>query len=243
MDSINLTNSNVRNSYNLKKIKKFNNVDKMYNQDDLKNLIIKPTKIEKPNLNIISLVENKKAQYDLDLNESIKKRTNNPYKGIIKNFNYNNIREKHEEDLIVYKVTEIDKDENIFKQNIQNYEVEIKQQDENIDQVYSLDKKYEHKKKFDYNNKYKYRNKIDNNQESTEDLRVDRIEFWKKEQNKIEDSKKKMDDILLNLIDMGVLSENLNTIDYDKIDTNDFENKLKNIFGEEEFDKLLKELT
>lgn len=237
--------TNVRNSYNMKKIKKFNNIDKMYNQEDLKNMILKPTKIEKPNININALVDNKEKQQLYDLNESIKKRTNNPYKGIIKDFDYSKIRAKHEEDLIVHKVTDADKDIQLFDTKIKNYHVEIGQQNLNIDTVYSLDKKIEHKKDFDYKHKYKYRTKIDNNTDAdgTEDLRVDRIEFWKKEQNKIEDSKKKMDDILLNLIDMGILSENLNTIDYDKIDTVDFENKLKNIFGEEEFDKLLKELT
>jgi hypothetical protein len=237
-----MTDSNIRNSYNLKKIKKFNNIDKMYNQDELKNMILKPTKIEKPNINIKSLLDNKEKQQEYDLNESIKKRTNNPYKGIIKDFDYSKIRAKHEEDLIVHKVTQADKDTNIFEQKMGNYNVEIKKQNNDFKEAYSIDKKTEHKKEFDYKHKYKYRTKIDTDADGSEDLRIDRIEFWKKEQNKIEDNKKKMDDILLNLIDMGVLSENLNTIDYDKIDADDFEHKLKNIFGEEEFEKLLKEL-
>ncbi len=53
-------NSNIKNSYNMKKIRKFNNIDQMYNQDDLKNMILKPQKIEKPNININSLIDNKK---------------------------------------------------------------------------------------------------------------------------------------------------------------------------------------
>lgn len=223
----------------MKKIKKFNNIDQMYSHDDIKNLIIKTQKIEKPNININSLIDNKKITNDKELNESIKKRVNEPYKGIIKNFDYSKIREKHEEDLIVHKVNEEDKNIKVFDSNMDVFQNKIEKQNKDIKDVYSMDKKTEHKKEFDYQLKYKYRTKIDS---GDDDLRVDRIEFYKKEQSKIEENKKKIDDILLNLIDSGILSENLESIDYDKINTNDLENKLKNVFGEEEFNKILKEL-
>lgn len=233
-------NSNVKNSYNIRKIKKFNNIDQMYNTDDLKNLILKPLKIEKPNINIKSLINNKEQSNDNDLNESIKKRTNEPYKGIIKNFDYSKIREKHEEDLVVHKVNAEDKDKKIFDTNMDMFKNKVQEQNKDIEDAYSMDKKIEHKKEFDYQLKYKYRTKIDSGED--DDLRVDRIEFYKREQNKIEESKKKIDDILLSLIDSGILSDNLDSIDYDKVDTNELENKLKNAFGEDEFNKILKEL-
>lgn len=232
-------NSNIKNSYNMKKIKKFNNIDQMYNQDDLKNLILKPQKIEKSNININSLINNKKKTNESDLNDCVKKRINEPYKGIIKNFDYSKIREKHEEDLIVHKVNEEDKNMKLFDSNMDIFRDKITKQNKDIKDVYSIDNKTEHKKEFDYQLKYKYRTKIDTNDD---DLRVDRIEFYKKEQSKIEENKKKIDDIFLNLIDSGILSENLDTINYDKIDTNELENKLKNVFGEEEFNKILKEI-
>ena len=232
-------NSNVKNSYNMRKMKKFNNIDQMYNQNDFKNLILKPQKIEKPNINLDSLINNKEQSNTTDLKESIKKRTNEPYKGIIKNFDYSKIREKHEEDLIVHKVNDGDKDKKIFDTNMNVFHNKIEKQNKDIKDTYSIDKKTEHKKEFDYQHKYKYRTKIDS---GDNDLRVDRIEFYKKEQSKIEDNKKKIDDILLNLIDSGILSKNLETIDYDKVDTDDLENKLKNVFGEDEFNKILKEL-
>lgn len=233
-------NSNIRNSYNMKKIKKFNNIDHMYNQDEIKNLILKPQKIEKPNINIKSLLDNRDNTNKKELEESIKKRVNQPYKGIIKDFDYSKIREKHEEDLIVHKVTESDKDENIFKEKMGKFKNEIATQNKDIKNIYSLDKKTEHKKEFDYQHKYKYRVKIDST--DNDDLRVDRIEFYKKEQNKVEENKKKIDDILLNLIDSGILSENMESINYDKINTEELELKLKNAFGEEEFEKLLKDI-
>jgi len=235
-----MDNSNARNQYNMKKIKKFNNIDQMYNHDQLKNMIIKPIKIEKPNINIRALVDNKKDINDKELKDSVKKRVNEPYKGIIKDFDYSKIRDKHEEDLIVHKVTETDKDSKIFSNKLGNFRTEIEEQNKNIKDTYSLDKKNEHKKEFDYQHKYKYRVKIENT--GDDDLRVDRIEFYKKEQNKIEENKKKIDDILVNLIDSGILSENLDSINYDKIDTNELATKLKNVFGEEEFEKILKEL-
>lgn len=223
----------------MKKIKKFNNIDQMYSHEDLKNLIIKTQKINKPNLNISSLIDNKKITNDKELNESLKKRVNEPYKGIIKNFDYSKIREKHEEDLIVHKVNEADKNMTEFHANMDVFQNKIEKQNKDIKDVYSIDKKTEHKKEFDYQLKYKYRTKIDS---GDDDLRIDRIEFYKKEQSKIEENKKKIDDILLNLIDSGILSENLESIDYNKIDTNELENKLKNVFGEDEFNKILKEL-
>ena len=39
----------IRNSHNLKKIQQFNNIDQKYNIDQLKDVIIKTEKIQKPN--------------------------------------------------------------------------------------------------------------------------------------------------------------------------------------------------
>ena len=223
-------------SYNMKKMQKFNKIDQQYNKDNLKELIIKPIKIEKPNINIDSLVQNRLQNSKNELDECIKKRTNQPYKGIIKNFNYNK-EFKKQDDLIVHKVTSNDKIN--FNNDIEKYNTTITTQNKEITNTYSIDKKNEHKKQFEYQHKYKYRNKLDNTES---DLRVDRIEFYKKEQQKLEDSKKKIDDILLNLIDSGVISENLDTINYDKINIEELEKTLISEFGEEEFSKLLKDI-
>jgi hypothetical protein len=230
----------IRDSYNLKKIQKFNNIDQKFNIDQLKDVIIKTEKIQKPNININNLVKSKEEENKFIMNEAITKRTNQPYKGIIKNFDYSKIREKHEEDLIVHKITNADKDKNIFDSKLSNYNTTIKTQNTEIKQIYSGDKYSVNKKDFDYQHKYKYRSKIDNNDEP--DLRVDRIDYYKKEQYKNEENKKKIDDILLNLIDSGILSDDMNNINYDKIDINALEDTLKKEFGEEEFNKLLKEL-
>jgi hypothetical protein len=229
--------NNARDEYNMKKIKKLNSIDQMHNKDDLKNIILKPQKIDKPNINIENLVQNRNLENNKELEESIKKRVNLPYKGIIKDFNYNKVISS-EKDLIIHKVSSEDKihfNEDMTKFKSKNINI-----DKEIKDTYSVDKQTTHKKEFEYQHKYKYRAKLDSNEES--DLRTDRIEFYKKEQTKLDDSKKKIDDILLNLIDSGVLSENLDSINYDKINAKELEDSLKNIFGEEEFDKLVKEL-
>ena len=42
----NINNVRDREAYNMKKIKKFNSIDQIHNTEDLKNLILKPEKIE-----------------------------------------------------------------------------------------------------------------------------------------------------------------------------------------------------
>jgi len=232
-----MINSNVREAYNMKKIKNFNNIDQVYNKDELKNIIINSVKIEKPNINIESLVQNRNITNNTDLEESIKKRVNLPYKGIIKDFNYNkNINS--EKDLIIHKVSSEDKIH--FNEDMNKFKTTNNTIDNEIKNIYSIDKQLNHKKDFEYQHKYKYRTKLETSDET--DLRTDRIEFYKKEQNKLDDNKKKIDDILLNLIDSGALSENFDSINYDKIDTKELENKLKSAFGEDEFNKLVREL-
>ena len=230
-------NNNVRDLYNLKKINKLNNIDQLYNKDELKNLIINTQKIEKTNINISNLVNEKKEDNKKDLENSIKKRINLPYKGIIKDFNYDK-KIKDESDLIIHKVSENDKKGFVSEMN--TFQNKIQVQNKEIKDIYSIDKQLVHKKEFEYQHKYKYRSKIETNDES--DLRIDRIDYYKKEQNKVEDNKKKIDNILLNLIDSGILSEELDSINYDKINTKDLENTLKETFGEEEFNKMMKEL-
>jgi hypothetical protein len=232
--------ANSRDSYNLKKIQNFNKIDQKFDKESLKKIIIKSEKIDKPNLNIEnieSLLKNKQTACSKELDECLKKRTNQPYKGIIKDFDYNKKFTKSE-DLIVHKVTEEDKKN--FENDVIKFNDKKQIQDKEIKDVYSKDKETKYKKEFEYEHKYKYRAKLDDDPES--DLRTDRIEFYKKEQQKMEDSKKKIDDILINLIDSGVLSENLDSINYDKIDIDELEKTLKKEFGEEEFTKLLEEI-
>jgi len=239
------SNNSFKNQYNIKKIERQNRLDQSNlssNIDTLKNLIIKPEIIDKKNnIDFTKILPITQKKFDNEVSEAFKKRTNLPYKGIIKDFDYTKIREKHSEDLIVHKVS--NKDKLHFNDDKNKYEKTISKQNEDLNKTYAKDKINEHKKQFEYQHKYKYRNKLDSNSSnSNNDIRTDRIEFYKKEQQKNDDAKRKIDDILLNLIDSGVISENLDSINYDKIDINELEKKLKQEFGEDEFNKLMNDI-
>ena len=241
----NINNVRDREAYNMKKIKKFNSIDQMHNTEDLKNLIIKPIKIEKANIDIKALANSREHTNMSELKQSEQKRVNNPYKGIIKDFNYDQ-KLKKQDDLVVHKVTEYDKDKKVFDEKMDVFKDKITNQNTEIKDIYSIDKKTQHKKDFEYQHKYKYRTKLEagnGNGNEDSDLRVDRIEFYKKEQQKLEHNKKKIDNILLDLIDSGILSDNLDSINFDKIDADKLAETLKNTFGEEEYLKLMKELS
>lgn len=220
-----------RDLYNLKKIQRFNNIDQRYsNSNNMQDL--KPQKVDKVNVNLNKLVQDRKQNNQYELDECIKKRTNLPYKGIIKNFDFNKIRPNYKEDLIVHKVTEADK--KTFNEDISKYSNTITKQQKELSEIYAENKKNEHKKNFEYQHKYKYRTKLDvdgGDGGGEGDVRIDRIEYYKKEQLKVEESKKKMDDILMNLINKNAISENLDNFDINKIDIKDI-NELANYYRE-----------
>jgi len=229
-----------RDLYNLKKIQRFNNIDQKYSSSTDNNMQdLKPQKINKVNVDLNKLVQDRKQHNQAELDESIKKRTNLPYKGIIKNFDFNKIRANHKEDLIVHKVTEADKKS--FNEDISKYSNTITKQQKELSEIYAENKKNEHKKNFEYQHKYKYRTKLDVGDGGCSegsggsgdggDVRIDRIEYYKKEQLKVEESKKKMDDILMNLINKNAISENLDNFDLNKIDIKDI-NELANYYRE-----------
>ncbi len=136
----NINNVRDREAYNMKKIKKFNSIDQMHNTEDLKNLIIKPIKIEKANIDIKALANSREQSNLSELKQSEQKRVNNPYKGIIKDFNYDQ-KLKKQDDLIVHKVTEQDKDKKQFDEKMDVFKEKITTQNTEIKDIYSIDKK------------------------------------------------------------------------------------------------------
>ena len=148
---------------------------------------------------------------------------------------------KNEKDLIVFRP----KDENkeTFKEDIKIYKDEIKKQNIENKNVYSDDKKTDYNKKFEYVQKYKYKSNLSNTSEIEGDsLRSDRIEFYKKEQSKIDKNNSIINDIFVDLINKGVLTDNLDNVNMDNFDVDDIEQKLIKEFGKEEYDRLMKEI-
>ena len=205
----------IKNKYINKKITSLNNLDKQNENSLLIDKIIKPIKEEKVS------------------HQHLKK-------SIIKNFDYNKVI-KNEKDLIVFRP----KDENkeTFKEDIKIYKDEIKKQNIENKNVYSDDKKTDYNKKFEYVQKYKYKSNLSNTSEIEGDsLRSDRIEFYKKEQSKIDKNNSIINDIFVDLINKGVLTDNLDNVNMDNFDVDDIEQKLIKEFGKEEYDRLMKEI-
>ena len=231
----------TKNKYINKKITSLNNIDKQNENSLLIDRIIKPIKEEKINeTHLKKSIDIKKKELEDNEKEGLKTRKNFPYKGIIKNFDYNKVI-KNEKDLIVFRP----KDENkeAFKEDIKIYKAEIKKQNTDNKNIYSEDKKVDYNKKFEYVQKYKYKSNISNTDDVQGDsLRSDRIEFYKKEQSKIDKNNLVINDIFVDLINKGVLTEDLDNVNMDNFDIDEIERKLIKEFGKEEYEKLMKEI-
>lgn len=174
-------------------------------KDELRNAIIRPIKVEKSDRHetVIKMKDLEKNFTKKELEDLWAKRTNQGYKHIIRDEKYQKKDYKKKEDLIVHKVTDLDKlgvDE-----EFDEYEKKIETQNGELKVQYSQSKELEHKKKFEYNNKYKYSAKFD--PKAHEDLKDENIEYFKKEQEKIEKDKKKIDDIISGLLSSNILTE------------------------------------
>jgi hypothetical protein len=233
--------SSIRNNHKINKIKEINKIDNYYEESDLSNFILRPTKIKKEQVNIKGMAQKRDDDQEVEYKDikDNKKMVNNPYKGIISKDDFDYTKNiKDEEDLVVYKPKEEDKNKKIFETKYKKFKKTKKKDDKEIKEIYSKSEKAKHKKDFEYNQKYKYSAKIDDDDGDGENLRTDRIEFYKKEQQKAENSKKKVDDIIIGLVESGIISENMDSIDLDQIDENELEKRLKDAIGEEEFNKL-----
>ena len=194
-----------------KLLAKINELDKNrdilhLDKDELRNAIIRPIKIEKADKQEI-IIKYRDLQSNIsskkELEDLWKKRTNQTYKNIIKDEKYQKKDYKKKEDLIIHKVTNADKFG--VDTELKDFQGKIETQNGELKIQYSSSKEVEHKKKFEYNNKYKYTVKYD--PKAHEELKDNNVEYFKKEQEKNEKDKKKVDDIIQNLINSDILSE------------------------------------
>jgi hypothetical protein len=194
-----------------KLLAKINELDKNrdmlhLDKDELRNAIIRPIKIEKADKQDI-IIKYRDLQNNIsskrELEELWKKRTNQTYKNIIKDEKYQKKEYKKKEDLIIHKVTNADKFG--VDTELKDFQGKIETQNGELKIQYSSSKEVEHKKKFEYNNKYKYTVKFD--PKAHEELKDNNVEYFKKEQEKNEKDKKKVDDIIQNLLNSDILTE------------------------------------
>jgi hypothetical protein len=190
-------------------------------KDKIKELIIQPIKLEKTNPALLAkTIKEKEEEYKPKLAEWWSKKTNVPYKGILKNENYN-MKIKDEKDLIIHRVTAKDKDTKEIDNKYEEITDKIKSHNGELKVIYSSSKECEHKKKFNYTHVYQYRKPCLNEDEEEENdyekIKKDRINYYKEQQKQQEKNKVKLDSVLEKLVNDGIFSaDELNGFDGQK---------------------------
>ena len=127
-----------------------------------------------------------KKNYNHEIFESWKHRTNEPYKNILKDLDYKK-EIKTSTDLIVHKVTE--KDKNGLQDDYNVLKTKLDVQNGEIKNTYSMDKQTHHRKIFEIENKYKFR------VFTTSDITENSKEYFKNEKQVNENNKITIDKI------------------------------------------------
>lgn len=250
----------------LKKAKNINDLNVTH--DQLIKYVICPMKAEKLDKEVaIRLFNERDSTYDhskQDLGKTASKileqwwnsRTNMPYKNILKNENYKKDF-KTVDDLMVYKVTALDKDKIKLKKEYKKLKKMLETHNSELKVIYSASKEAKYKEDFDYVQKYKYRLKYD--PKNFDDLK----KFYKKEQKKIVQDTKRIDDMIETFLENADLSQDDMKNEWDELEKlkemdkledetaiedpiekleAELKKQLKAELGKKEYDKLIKEL-
>src|SRR4029079_9094955 len=150
----------VKDEYENKKMNLIEELKNKYDVEKLKDILLDIKLVNgdgKETERKYNMVTN---QYDGERNNYWEKRTNEPYKNIIKEKkHYEKFLDKEKlhkiepEELIVQKTSEVNK---INEDQIEEYKNNVEGHNNEIKSIYSLSNELEHKKKFDYENILKY---------------------------------------------------------------------------------------
>lgn len=269
----------LRQLQKIKQTERLNELDSIIDKDKIRESVIKPLKEPKiAAKEMDTLWIAKQNNLVPEKQEYWRARTNQPYKNILKNIDYSKLRltddeikelQKNsdytkfyqrlgingkdllDEDLVIHKTTDVDRLEERLMAEFKELSEMIEMHNDELKIIYSLSEKSAHKKKFEYVHVNKYE-KIKYDPADFSDMKKDKIEIFKREQEKIEKDKKKMEDILENLVNKGVISEQdvklISEQDHeqsqndDDFDLDKLEQQLLNEISEEDI-KLLKEET
>jgi len=229
-DNINKKNklieNELRNANDMKKFEKIKNNMTKDENEKLRNHFVKQLSVKKDN-NVNSDVKekycdiineywigkdkNNKEKEDKSIQYLKKKywnqRNNKPYKVILKNENKEGQNFKKKEELIVYRVTNKDKDEKIIKNKYNELKKIIDEHDDELKDTYHLNKKTNYEKEFIQNNIIKYSNNLDEGEKIDDKLKKSSISYYKKQQEKMNIEKKRKDDLVESLISKGIFSK------------------------------------
>lgn len=219
-------------------LKKIHNIsDLNMSKEQISEYVIAPIKIEKSKTSEIEKlfnIEEKMLTKNFIENNWWSKRKNIPYKNILKNEDWGK-KFDSQEDLIVHKVSDLDKvglmdDYKKLMKLLEKHDGEIKT-------IYSASKKNEYKKKFKFVNKYKYRYKYD--PKNFDELK----NYYKKEQKKHDCEQKRYENIITKIMDENIKTDELKQIESEFFKPPKSTKKnSKNRHNEKEIDKEINKL-
>lgn len=203
----------------IRRITQQNEKTQSFREDIVRERIIRPVQIikdGKTNKDVKAL-EAKQARINAEIDRIAKdkKKPIIPYKNIIKDdAKLYQKKEIKQDDLVVCKVSQEDKDKKKIEAKIENLTSARKINDDENKKIYSEDKQKTHKKEFDYKQKYIYCSKQDSSQH--DDIKKNRLEYFKDMQKQVEKDKKRYDDILESILAPEELKALDNPDDTDK---------------------------
>jgi len=223
------------------KIRKIKNVSELgLTKEQIVEYVIAPIKLEKSNSKEIEKHfndEQEKITKKYIEENWWKKRTNAPYKNILKDEDWTK-NFKKEKDLIVHTVTKNDKI-GLEEEYIQLLGL-LEKHNSDIKVIFSASQENEHKKHFKFVQKYKDRVKY-----NPKDNNIDLREYYTKAQKKYDNDQKRLDDAITRLMDEDVSEKEIRELESEilkpsKNKSSSSSNKHKDI--DKEIDELIKEM-
>ena len=139
---------------------------------------------------------------------------NTPYKQIMtqKEYGGNDYKKNHSKktfnkEILVHKVDKKDKDISVFEEQLAEKEKKVKKYDQKLEKIYTDEKKEEHIKKFEYRKKYVYRQLDKDEKNDHTDMKKEIFKTYEKQQKEWEKDNIKVTNIVKNLKDTGILTE------------------------------------
>jgi hypothetical protein len=170
--------------------------------------MMKPQVIERGGKDVNPNFSARKEDYKYDPKNPEKfykyKMTNQPYKSIIRDKIITKaVTDIEENDLVVHKVSAVDKDVDIFNTETNIKNIELNKINDEIEIEFHIDNYDKNKKKYDYKETFIRNLAFEAN--TCDENKQDYIEFYQKKQREAEEGKEMCDSVLHNLIDEGLI--------------------------------------
>lgn len=241
------TRANIAKLEQRKRVKTINDLG--MSKDQILNYVIDPIKVVKQSAEELQSAFNEKSGTYINpadlmhitkadqsklpkwLREIYAGRKNTPYKSILKSANILK-QEQYDRDftdeaeLLIHKVTQIDKDEIRFVKELAEKLAIFEEHNGELKLIYSASKEAQHKKDFEYVQKYKHRSGY--NPEDYTDLK----KYYKKEQKRIDRENKRIDE----MIEVLLMNDQVSKEDLEKLQTT-----IEEDIDEKEVDKMFKQ--